>query len=153
MSWSFNIEGGDLDFVSKKNGASIVTGRNKALQDIRAALLEPMGSDPMHPDYGSLLDGGRLPNGSIASPLIGQDRSHTFQIEEEISRILRYLMDKQEQRTKADIQNYGRSTLSASETIAGVKEISSRMFGTTLVVRVEVTMQDNNTVSITTPIS
>lgn len=153
MSWSLNIQGGDLDFVSKKSGAAVVTGKDKVFQDIRAALLEPMGTDPMHPDYGSLLDGGRLPGGQVVDSMIGKNATTVFRIEEEIGRMVRSIMDRQELRIASDIQNFGRSTLSGSETILGISSIQSKQVGTTLVVRVEVIMQDKNTISIVAPIT
>lgn len=153
MSWSLNIESGDLDFVSRKSGAAVATGKRKAYQDIRAALLEPMGTDPMHPEYGSILDGGRLPNGRVVPSLVGRNQAAVFEIEEEITRIVRGLMDRQAERIDADLQTYGKSTISSAETIRGIAEIKSKIVDNTLVVRVKIEMQDREIISIVTPVS
>lgn len=153
MSWSLNISGGDLNFVSGAAGASVVTGRDKAFQDLRCALLEPMGSDPMHPDFGSLLDGGRLPNGRAVDSFIGTNTLSALKVKEEIGRIIQRYMDLQRQKIDAEYQIYGKTTLQESEIIQSILSIESRMFGATkLVVQANLLMRNANTVTINQPI-
>jgi len=145
--------GGDLNFISDRSGAAIKSGRDKVYQDLRNALMEPMGSDIMHPDYGSLLDGGRLPNGRVQESFLGSDSSLSImKIKEEIGRIVQRYVDSQNIRIDNDRQTYGRTTIQDSEIIESILGIQHRMFGNKLVVKVDLLMRNSNVVSITQPI-
>ena len=69
MSYSLQLKAGDLS----PSGGQIATvqGVQKTVQDLRVALLEPEGSDPLHPDFGSLLNGGIDSNGNTQPGVIG----------------------------------------------------------------------------------
>jgi len=152
MSWSFDIKAGDLTFVSSKSGAAIVTGKNKTFQDLKNGLLEPMGTDTMHPEYGSLLDGGTLPDGTPIDSYIGKDSLSVYKIEEEIVRVVQSFIDKQNTRVNSDIATFGRSTVSDSEIIESIGSITNKRFNTKLVMQVNLVMRNGNTVSITQPV-
>src|SRR4051794_27221905 len=70
MSWSLELRGGDLAIGGASYG--VVTNQAKLVQDLRCAILERMGTDPDHPGYGSLIDGGRL-NGVEQESVIATD--------------------------------------------------------------------------------
>jgi hypothetical protein len=150
MSWSLQVSSGDLNFLSRGAGAEIVTGKVKTYQDLRNWLLETMGNDPMHPDYGSILDGGVMPTGAVVQSMVGRGTIHD--VEQEITRVIRSVMDVQGKRIDRDMAVYGKMTLSDSEIIQGIKSIESKKFGTKLVVRVNLTMRNNVTVSMVQPI-
>jgi hypothetical protein len=153
MSWSLNISGGDLNFTSGASGASIVTGRDKAFQDLRCALLEPMGSDPMHPEFGALLDGGQLPNGKVVDSFLGENVLSVIRVKEEVGRIIQNYMDLQKRKIDAENQLYGRSTLQDSEIVQTILSLEDRMFGSTkLVIQANLLMRNANTVTINQPI-
>src|SRR5437868_3509816 len=115
MSWSLRVSNGDLVLEGGKLGT--VTGSAKLLQDFRHYLLERMGDDPLHPSYGSLIDGGRLTNGQIVpSPIGGVNwKMITLELESEIRRIAAAYQNMQLQRAKNDSTYYGKSTLTAAE--------------------------------------
>lgn len=152
MSWSLEISGGDLNLVSGADGAAVVTGRRKTLQDIRFAMLEPMGNDPMHPSYGSLLDGGRLPNGKIVQSMVGGDSSSAYRIEEEITRIIQDFIARQRTRANLDIQTFGKSTLSETERIASINSIEGKQIGNRFIVQVNIITENRGAIIITSPV-
>jgi hypothetical protein len=152
MSWSLQIVGGDLYPVSNASGMGVVTGKDKTFQDLRMWMLETMGTDPMHPEYGSLLDGGRLPNGTLVDSFIGSDSLSVHRVEEEITRILQSFMQRQKKRIDSDLASFGKTTISDSEIIQGIDSVQSQMFDSKLVVRVRLRMKNNSTINITQPI-
>lgn len=150
MSWSLQIIGGDLNLLSRGAGAEIVTGKSKTLQDLRNWILETMGNDPMHPDYGCVLDGGVLPTGTVMNSMIATGSIHD--VEQEIIRVVRAVMDVQSKRIDSDIIRYGKTTVSDAEVIEGIKSIQSRQFGTKLVVQATLTMRNGMSLSIVEPV-
>jgi hypothetical protein len=152
MSWSFEIIGGDLNLVSDGDGASVVTGKDKTFQDLRHSILEPIGSDPMHPQHGSLLDGGRLPNGRVADSFIGQSTISIMAVKQEIGRNIQNYIDAQKKRIDSDIQTFGRTTLQDSEIVEAVISMSDRMYGNKLIVQVQLLMKSAGTITITQPV-
>jgi len=153
VSWSLDITGGDLNFVSDRSGAATVTNRDKAFQDLRCALLEPMGSDPMHPEHGSLLDGGRLPNGRTVESLVGQEALSVLKIKEEIGRVIQRYMTMQRNKIDSENQLYGKSTLQDGEIVQTIMSIDHRMFGSTKVIlQANLLMRNASTVTINQPV-
>lgn len=144
--------GGDLNPLSSSSGIGIVTGRDKTLQDLKHWLLEAMGSDPMHPEYGSLLDGGRLPDGTIVQSFVGSESIPTSRIEEEVIRVVKSFMENQQNRIALDQGSLGKSTISDSEIIDGVSRIQSTVFDNKIIVRVVLELRDGNTITVTQPI-
>lgn len=116
MSWSLALSNGDFTL----NGAQLgtVSGGNKLLQDMRCSVLEPMGTDDMHPDYGSLFDGGVLPDGTSAPSIIGSP-AHTSgpAIGAELQRLATYYRNQQLNRAKSDQVTYNRVTLTPAEVL------------------------------------
>lgn len=152
MSWSFEIKSGDLNLVANGAGASVVTGKDKTFQDLRHSILEPIGSDPMHPQYGSLLDGGRLPNGDVADSFIGQTSLSIMDIKEEIARNVQSYIDAQHKRIDSDVQTFGRTTLQDSEIVEAITSIDDKMYGDKLIVQVRLLMRSSGTITITQPV-
>ena len=124
MTWSLNISNGDFVVTSAHLGT--VTNQQKLLQDFRCAILEQMGTDNLHPDFGSLIDGGVNPTGEVVSGVIGRTDIDevTMIIESEVSRIARYMQRTQLARAKSDKLTYGRATLSPQEVLLSLNGIS-----------------------------
>jgi hypothetical protein len=123
MTWSLQIRNGDLTLAAAHYGT--VTGEQKLVQDFRAYLLERMGTDDMHPDYGSLLDGGRLPSGRSVQGIIGETDPDIAEltISTEIKRIANEYQARQLERAKEDRQIYGKTTLTRGEVLLSVDKI------------------------------
>lgn len=152
MSWSLEIAGGDLNLLSSSSGMGIVTGKSKTFQDLKHALLEAMGTDPMHPEYGSLLDGGRLPDGTIVQSFVGSESLSTSRVEEEVLRVVKAFIKNQQDRINLDISSLGKTTISDAEIIDSVSGIESTVFDTKMVVKLSLRMRDGNGVTITQPL-
>lgn len=143
MSWSLNIIGGDLSLSSRKNGMGIVTGSQKTFQDVRNEIYEPMGTDPLHPEYGSLIDGGVLPNGNLVESQIGNiiNEDVVIQIQSEVQRIISGQIARQRQKLLYETSNSGgRHNFSPNELISSIKNIETKQIGDAVAVRVSLQM-------------
>lgn len=117
MSWSLQITHGDFQVESAHLGT--VTAQAKLVQDFRCAILEQMGTDNLHPDFGSLIDGGTTPEGVTSNGVIGETDLNlvALVIETEINRIARYMQRAQLSRAKSDKMTYGKATLVPQEVL------------------------------------
>jgi hypothetical protein len=124
MSWSLQLSNGDLSFGS--SGLNTVSGAQKLVQDLGCDILEPMGTDPMHPEFGSIIDGSVDANGNYQPGLIGQtnDPQIDTQVGSEIQRICLNYQQSQVARNRADIAVYGKSTLTADEALLALLGVS-----------------------------
>jgi hypothetical protein len=149
MTWSLALRNGDLTLSSASYGT--VTGEDKLVQDLRAFILERMGTDDMHPSYGSLLDGGRLPDGTEKSGPIGSSDIEFAQleIETELRRIISIYQNRQLARAKDDRLTYGKTTLSKSEVLLAIQGINFRQVGDTLNVQLNLQTAANTTIPLT----
>lgn len=137
MSWSLQVSHGDLVF----NGTSLATveGTQKLVQDMTCGILEPMGTDNMHPTYGSVIDGGTLPDGTYQEGIIGDpnDQYAANFVSSEINRVASNLQQTQAVRNQNDLATYGRSTLTPSETLAALGDVQMTAAQNQLLVAVE----------------
>jgi hypothetical protein len=122
MSWSLQLRNGDLVVGGASLG--IVSDQSKLTQDLRCAILERMGTDPDHPWFGSLIDGGRL-NGVEQESLIATTDWNlaVLTIESEIRRIVDQYQKAQIVRTEQDRTLYGKPTLTPGEILMGISNI------------------------------
>lgn len=152
MSWSLRIHNGDLSLGT--SGLNTVTGSEKLTQDLRCALLEPMGTDPLHPSYGSILDGGVDPQGNAHASIIGQTNDHETQtlVAAEVRRICRSYQGSQIARNQTDVAIYGKSTLTADEALLSVADVSVQQFMTQMMVTVHL-QTGLGSLPVTTPFS
>jgi len=112
-------------------GARTVTGPAKLAQDLRGWLLEPRGSDPMHPEYGSSLDGGALPDGTQLPTNIGAAGTHErlFDIETEIRRVLYAYQQIQLTRAQRETTTLGgKTTFAPGEILYNVVGVDVKQF-------------------------
>ncbi|WP_028058414.1 hypothetical protein [Candidatus Solirubrobacter pratensis] len=153
MTWSLFLRNGDFDVQGAQLGK--VTGQAKLVQDFRCAVLTEMGSDPMHPGWGSLIDGGVTPDGRAVPGVIGATDTQLALavIETEIRRIAEYFQNRQLRRIKEERQRYSKSTLTASEILVGVSGVRAIQTSTTLAVLVTLATGSGDTVDVALPIS
>jgi hypothetical protein len=123
MSWSLQVQNGDLAFGSGQ--MATVTGGQKLVQDLACDILEPMGTDPMHPSFGSTIDGGTQPDGTVSQGMIGtpNDALAASFIYAEIQRICLDYQQRQSARNATDVATYGKSTLTADEALLSVTNV------------------------------
>lgn len=123
MSWSLKLRNGDL----VTDGAKLdqVTGAAKLVQDLRCAILEKRGTDDLHRDFGSLIDGGYDDKGDWVDSTIGEIDIDfaVLQIESDLRRIMAMHQQKQVARSKRDRQTYGQSTLDNDELLYAVEGV------------------------------
>lgn len=155
MSWSFQIRNGDLNFDGP-GGFATVQGPQKLIQDLKCALLEPRGTDPVHPDYGSILNGGTMPDGSEAPSSIGQlmTPENLINVEGEIRRILHAYQVQQLDRLNRENMIYqGRNTFSAGEILLRVDDVQVNQEGDTAFCHITITTASGDAISFTQPLS
>lgn len=136
MSWSLELHGGDFTVGASHLGMVIKT--NKLIQDLRCAILEKMGTDNLHPDFGSLIDGGVGPDGQPVPGVIGQSDFDLvlLEIESEITRIARKHQAAQLSRVKSDRRTFGQPTLDVAEVLIEVTGIEFTSLSDQLFVKV-----------------
>lgn len=138
MSWSLQLRNGDL--FHRDGHYSTIQGPAKIVQDIRSEILERMGHDDLHLDFGSTIDGGITPEGIEVKGIISMidiDEA-TMTIESEIRRIEESYQERQLARMEADIQTYGRTTLRRDEILNQIGPIQFKQVGDTLFVHIKI---------------
>jgi hypothetical protein len=151
MSWSLQLRAGDL----ATGGASfgIVSDQAKLVQDLRCAILERMGTDPDHPWFGSLIDGGRL-NGVEQESLIATTDWNVavLAVESEIRRIVDQYQKAQIVRSEQDRISYGKPTLTPGELLMGVSGIEFFQAQDNLLCRIALTTGADSVIPINVPL-
>jgi hypothetical protein len=122
VTWSLQVRHGDLTLGGAQLG--VVTDEQKLVQDLSHWLLERLGSDPLHPEHGSLIDGG-VQNGRVVNGVIGEDDWAFAEvlIESDIRRIVAEYQAQQLQRAKDDRLRYNKATLTAAEVVMNLDEV------------------------------
>lgn len=151
MSYSLQLRNGDL--VVDRGRLGSVTGPQKLVQDIRCALLEHMGTDDLHPEFGSVLDGGTM-DGEEVEGIIGEtdpDIIGSF-VTTEINRIISNYRNAQIIRAQSDLMSYNKTTFSLGEALADA-DVNMGMIGDTLIVQIVLHSESGDTKTIAIPYS
>lgn len=155
MSWSFHILNGDLN-LGGPGGFATVSGTQKLIQDLKHWFLEPIGTDPMHPDYGSAFEGGVMPDGTQIEPQIGTviTGEALLAVESEVRRVLYAYQDQQLQRLNREAVLYsGKNTFAAGEILLSVDDVKVEQVADVVLATISLTTQSGNAVSFVTPIT
>lgn len=151
MTWSLALANGDLSFAGP-GGYATVSGQQKLLQDLRNWLLEPRGTDPVNPDYGSTLDGGTLPDGTVVDPVIGEliTAENLLTLESEVRRILQAYQQQQLDRITLEAGLYGgKNTFSAGEILQSVEAVNIQQVADMVFVQCVIQTADGDQLSFT----
>lgn len=105
------LRNGDLTLTGRVFAE--VSGTSKVTQDLRGALVEPLGNDRFHPGWGSTLD-------DFVSTIA--DEGTAFEVEAEVNRVISNYAAVQRDKVEADIY-------SDSETRFTTDEILQRIGG------------------------
>lgn len=152
MSWSLKVSHGDLDLSQASLGT--VTGTAKLVQDLRCFILERMGTDDLHPSYGSLLDGG-FRNGQYVEGVIGSanDEMSIVVVHSELRRIVAAYQAMQLARARQDLAIYGKATLAKGEVLLGLNNIEFTQRQDTLTVTLHITVGDGTSIPLSLDLS
>ena len=147
MSWSLKVSHGDL--VLSQASLSTVSGSDKLAQDLRAFILERMGTDDLHPEFGSLLDGG-IRNGEYVEGVIGQsnDALSLALVQREIRRIVADYQARQLTRARNDAAIYGKATLAKGEVLLSLSRIDTTQVDDTMNITLDILAGDGATISL-----
>jgi hypothetical protein len=153
MSWSLALRNGDLA-IGGPGSLLTVSGQSKLAQDMKCWLLEPIGTDPIHTDFGSSLDGGDADGVSFETLIGGTfDKQTILDIESEIRRVLTNYQRAQLFRLQDDKFRYnGQTTLESGEVLYRIDSVESRQSGDKLVVFVNITTAAGARIPLTIPI-
>lgn len=140
MSWSLKVKNGDLVLGGAK-GMEIVTNEAKMVQDLRGHLLEKMGSDELHPDFGSLLNGGITLDGFNHSGFIGEPNNSVtmMNIQSEVTRVINNYQQRVLNRAKADKMLYGKASLTHGEVVMNINDITIQSYLDQINIKISVT--------------
>jgi hypothetical protein len=152
MTWSLAIQNGDLALSG--SDYTIVTGEDKLIQDLTCYILERLGTDPNHPDYGSILNGGVDGSGTVIPSMIGVNNNTIAQsrVQGELQRILLAYQNMQLARAKSDIALYGKTTFSRGEVLLSVDSFTMQSTLDTLSVIIGITTGNNTSVTLNIPL-
>lgn len=154
MTYSLNIMGGDLS-LGGPGGLSTVTSAEKLVQDIKCWLLEGMGTDPLHPDYGSKLDGGSLPGSPRDEGMIGAEMGPTtlMLVEAEVRRVLQQYQQQQVNRIQIEQTLYnGKNTYSMGEILYAIDSVTATQYKDTIIVNAHIRTANGQSLSFTQPV-
>lgn len=154
MSWSFHVHNGDLN-MSGPGGFSVVAGSQKLIQDLKHWILEPQGTDPMHPDYGSAFDAGRRVNGTVVEGMIGEPliRERLLDVESELRRILAAYQGQQLLRLQRDSAQFsGKNTFAPNEILQSVSNIAVDQLADRIICNVALRTHNNQDISLIQPV-
>lgn len=152
MSWSLKLRHGDLVTDGAQLGQ--VTGAAKLVQDLRCAILERRGHDDMHPSFGSLIDGGYDDNGQWVESMIGEDDIElvVLRVETDLRRLMYEHQNRQVNRSQADRQKYGISTLDKDELLYSVVSVNFQQAQDKLMVNVLIKTGNGQVFDIAVPV-
>lgn len=154
MTYSFAILGGDLA-LGGPGGLATVAGTGKLLQDLRCRLLEPVGTDPVNPTYGSTLDGGIDAAGAQIVSNIGSMLAPEvmLEIEAEVIRCLQVQQKEQIARIKREQQDFGGQTyVTSDEILYQIVSVESTQVRDTLIVKVVIGTGGGQTIQVIQPV-
>lgn len=152
MTWSLKLQNGDLSIGAAQLGQ--IVGGQKVAQDLRCAILEEMGTDPDHPWFGSLVNGGIDENGVVQPGIIGTDDFNraASMVEADIRRIVEQYQAQQLARSQSDRFLYGSATLTPNELLTGLTGLEFYAIQDTLLIRVTLQTADSNQFTLNIPV-
>ena len=154
MSYSLQLRGGDL--APSGSQMALVEGPNKMVQDLRCALLEPRATDPLHPDFGSTLNGGVDELGNPNPGVIGalNNDVQAVSVESEIRRVITAYMVAQLAKLTEENNTYGgQNTFAAGEIITDIADVQISRLQDVMVVVVTLVTDTGQQIQLTRPIA
>lgn len=134
----------DGDLVVGPGGYALLSGPSMVAQDLRCALLEPLGNDRFHPGFGSQ-----------AEDFIGLTDSldAQFEVQQEVARVVQNYVAVQRDRIERDALRGVKSRYKTNEVVAEVEGIQVRQVGDTLYVKIRLRTISNESVDLITAVN
>lgn len=104
----------DGDLVPSHRDLLKVTGAGKVAQDLRCALLEPLGNDRFHPGWGSTVD-------RFIASIANEDTR--MEVEAEVNRVISNYAAVQRDKIESDIYGESDTRFSTSEVLSRIKNV------------------------------
>lgn len=136
---TLQLRNGDL--VMGPGGAQTISGPDMIVQDLRCALVEPLGNDRFHPGYGSILE-----------EQVGQviDGAARFAVEQEVSRVVANYVAVRADQVSSDRLAGVRSRFEDADLIGTVNGINVAQQGDAIQVQVALTTGAGQTATLDT---
>jgi phage baseplate assembly protein W len=129
MSKSLALVGGDLAIQNRS--FQTVSGKDKLFQDLKCQILEPLGSDPATPTYGSTIEDTI---GGVTTPEL------LLNLKAELTDLLeRYQSDQLEKIQEEIIRYSGQTTLDPDEVVKSIDAIDIVQSFDTIILRITIT--------------
>jgi hypothetical protein len=142
MSWSLRLSNGD--FTPSGGSYALARGENKLIQDLRCRILERIGTDPFHPEFGSDID---------SPSVIGQTTDFAaIEIESEIRRVITDLQKQQIQRAQVEQLTRGRTTLDKGEVLVSLSNLELTQSLDQILVKITLITGDESTFTFEIPL-
>lgn len=119
----------DGDLVPAHRDYGTVRGSGKVIQDLRGALLEPIGNDRFHPGWGSSL------NDFIAT-IANEDTR--LAVESEVTRVITNLAAIQRDKIQSDITSGGETRFTTDEVLSAIQGVVVEVEGESVAVDISV---------------
>ena len=132
------LSGRDL-VIGDGGDYAVKRGVAKVTQDIRCALLEPLGNDRFHPGWGSTLDDFV---GLVA------DEYSAFDAQQEVYRVILNYMAVQQDKADAQIASGNQNLYSYAEIVAEVKEVTASLRYDTVAIEILLENLAGNVVTV-----
>lgn len=108
----------DGDLVPSHRDFVMITGTGKVAQDLRCALLEPMGNDRFHTGWGSTLE-------DFLATIANEDTR--FDVESEVNRVISNYVAVQRDKIEADIYGDTETRFTTSEIVQRIRSVEARI--------------------------
>lgn len=131
------LSGGDL--VIGPGGLQMISGAAKIRQDLALALAEEYGTDPYHPEWGSV-----LPR-YVGQPV---DADTPMLVQAEVSRVVQQYMASQQAQLSAAATNGQPTTMTTSDIVQSVDKIDVTVLYDTVKVVITLTTMSGQTLSV-----
>jgi hypothetical protein len=150
MSWSLRLHNGD--FVPNRGSLSVARNETKLIQDLKCYILEEIGNDPYHPEYGSKLNGGQE-NGIRVQGVLGLSGPFAqLEVESELRRIVSNYQQLQLLRARTDQVARGRISLDRGEVLVALSGITFTYDQDRMTANLTLQTGDGNTFQLGVPI-
>jgi len=135
---TMRLSGGDL-VIGANSDLQMVTGADKVEQDMRCALLEPLGNDRFHPGWGSSLDD------FISRPIVGSVESDVLA---EVNRVVGNYAAVQRDKIESQMLSGADSTYTTDEVVSGVTDVTTHQTYDTVAVKISIGTVSGQTVTL-----